>query len=222
MGADDIIASISIESGRKRQPTPGHETVQIMLDSEAAKTLLGRAASGVLERAVAEAERKRLLPGISRARRNYEAVFEIRSAIPETRPGRFEAIRRYEQTIDPGSRVKFAGDFRGFPRVGSAALSGVLAAQETVNAMRARAGRWSGPISPPRSSPRPSTSGEDLHDAVQGYGSAVARWGESVMRADLRGAATAWKNGWCSFFDGLSAGARAITPGQRHRDPTRR
>src|SRR5262249_16425146 len=205
MRPGDTIASISIESGRKGQPTPGHETVQMMLDADAASVLTGRSPAEILERTINEAERKGLLPGVSRARRNYHDVVEIRSAIPQTRPGRFDVIRRYEQGIDPASRVKFAGDFRGFPRVGSAALAGVAAASETLNTMSARTQRFEGAISPRRSPRRANGLGDDLNDAAQGYFSALARWGESLACGDLRGMTVSWANGERSFLNGVGA-----------------
>jgi phytoene dehydrogenase-like protein len=215
LGPDDLIAAISIQSGRLGQPTPGHETVQMMLAAERAASWLGTDARALLERVVAEAERKRLLPGIARARRNYQAVFEISAAFPETPPGRFEAIVAYERSIEPQSRVKFAGDYRGFPRLGSAVFSGVTAASETMNARRARAVPDRVPISSARPGRRYGTAREDLRDAMRAYASAVAWWGESMVRSDLRGASNAWENGWSAFFYGLEAAIRPAVPPRR-------
>ena len=212
MKPGDVIASISLESGRLRRRTPGHETLQIMLDADRAPELIGQPAERVCYLVIDEAERKKLLPGIRSASPNYWHVFEIPVALPRIPPGRFDVIRRYEQSISPISRVKLAGDFRGFPRVGSAALSGVAAAAETLNARRARH-RPAGPMSygtPERPGRRPSTAGDELRDAVLGYQAAVGRWGESLMSADLHGATAAWVNGWRSFWNGMNAAARAM------------
>jgi hypothetical protein len=212
LGPDDLIAAIAIQSGRLRHATPGHETVQMMLTADRASALLGTDPAGLLERVIVEADRKRLLPGLSRARRAYEAVFEIPAAFPETPPGRFAVIDAYERSIDPASRIKFAGDYRGFPRLGSAVFSGVTAAGETVNARRARARAYSGPISPARPGRRPAVAADDLRDAVLGYGSAIGWWGESLLRGDLHGASRAWESGWTAFLYGIEAAIRPAIP----------
>jgi protoporphyrinogen/coproporphyrinogen III oxidase len=217
MGPGDVIAAISLESGRTRRPTPGHEKVQMMLDAERARALLGADPARILERAVAEADRKGLLPGVSRAPRTYQAVFEIRAAFPETPPGRFAVLRAYERSLLPTSRVKFAGDFRGFPRLGSAAFSGVVAARETTSARRARAGAATEPISPPRPGRQSSTARQDLSGALSAYCAAVGWWGESLSRGDLWGGQRAWAGGWRSFFQGLESLSRVVGPDARRR-----
>ena len=181
MKAGDIIASVSLESGRLRRHTEGHETLQIMLDAERSMGLLTFPLERVRDWAIEEAERKKLLPGLRAARCNDERSFRIPKALPRMPPGRFDVIRRYEQSISSSSRVKLAGDFRGFPRVGSAALAGVAAAAETVNARSARRTRGASmPIgTPERAGRRPSTPGDELRDAVLGI---RPPWGAGASR----------------------------------------
>ena len=212
MKPGDVIASISLESGRLRRRTPGHETLQIMLDADRAPEP-DRATSG--ESLLLGHRRGRAKEAPARdPQRQSQLLARVRdsrgpSAIP---PGRFDVIRRYEQSISPISRVKLAGRLSRVSRVGSAALSGVAAAAETLNARRARH-RPAGPMSygtPERPGRRPSTAGDELRDAVLGYQAAVGRWGESLMSADLHGATAAWVNGWRSFWNGMNAAARAM------------
>ena len=114
MKAGDIIASVSLESGRLRRHTEGHQTLQIMLDAERSMGLLGHPVERVRDWAIEEAERKKLLPGLRAARCNDERSVRIPKALPRMPPGRFDVIRRYQQSISSSSRVKLAGTFAAF------------------------------------------------------------------------------------------------------------
>lgn len=126
------VASIGIERNKAPERVVGGERFDVMLSTDAARTLMEQSDEAVLDAVLPEVER--WLPRL-RGHLSWARLWQWPQAMPCTPPGRVADVRRYRAA--PVGRVVLAGDYVGFPWTDSAAETGVWAARAVLSTVKA-------------------------------------------------------------------------------------
>lgn len=119
------IAAIGIESNKNRNSVTKGELLDVMLDSQHAKTLLNKSDDEILKNILPELEI--YFPKLSNFIR-FTHFIHWPEAEPVSFIGRCKYIKQYKDTLSTESAFILAGDYMGFPYTDSAAFTGKWAA----------------------------------------------------------------------------------------------